>query len=296
MIRSKLLALFTLLCVSRNLPTCTLSFDTDLYRFNKISPAWRSQLFASSPGKGFGKNKSDPKIPLKSYGDKESSPIKDLIDEESCMREFFVSNEEWQPLFRSLTEGGNSAPASSFIGHRYKNDEEDTFEFNENTSPWRRLEATPSENSEVSILSNFLDAMQRSLIEDIPVDELTTNDDNDVHFIEEGRRMLVCTRFHVLKGIEPGSINSFDRLFSMCWSEITELHDKGENDTASLIITPDIQYDDLRRFVDMNLQRPLNWLALNDVFEVVALEKSRLGAIRIIHKLSDIPTSMPNRT
>jgi hypothetical protein len=236
-------------------------------------------------GKGFGKD-SAKKPPLsKSYGEKELSPIKDLIDEESSMREFFESNEAWHPLFRSITTD-DSVPAMSFID----NDEE--FKFSETTSPWRRLSAIPADETDIVILGKFLDAMQKSLIEDIPVDETTKDDDNDLHFIEEGRRMLVCSRYHVVQGMEKGSINTFDRLFSICWSEIVELSQTDEADTGSLIVTPGFDYDDLRRFVDINLQRPLQWLGI-DGFEVACLEKGGLGVIRLIHRLSDIPTEMP---
>mmetsp|Transcript_42104 Transcript_42104/g.47577 ORF Transcript_42104/g.47577 Transcript_42104/m.47577 type:complete len:300 (-) Transcript_42104:8-907(-) len=267
--------------------------NTKNYWYGSHHKTISSRLFADA-GKGFGKYNSNKKAFVKSYGEKELSPIKDLIDEESSMREFFVSNEEWRPLFRSLTNDDPSIPATSFITN--KNEEKNAFEFHENTSPWRRLKATPSEQTEISILSNFLDAMQKSLIEDIPVNEATKDDENDLHFIEEGRRMLVCTRLHAVQGIETGSIDSFDRLFGMCWSEVIELSDKNEIDTGSLIVSPNIQYDDLRRFVDMNLQRPLKWLGQNNNFEVVALERGGLGVIRIIHKLSDIPTENLNRT
>jgi hypothetical protein len=286
-----------------------LSFTPTSSQNNKIVSS--SRLFADPAGKGFGSNANantntkSPGPDVKSYGKKELSPIKDLIDEESGMREFFVtSHEEWQPLFRSLTKNGTdqSVPALSFINNNdsgNKNHDNDTiFEFNENTSPWKILDALPTEPTEISILSDFLDAMQTSLIEDIPVDETTKDDENDLRFIEEGRRMLVCTRFHVVQEIETNSINSLDKLFAICWSEVTELREKDEADTGSLIVvkSPDIRYDDLRRFVDMNLQRPLKWLGQHNNFEVVALEKGGLGVIRIIHKISDIPTELPNNS
>lgn len=245
--------------------------------------ARRSLLFA---GKGFGKDSPNYAPPTKSYGEKELSPIKDLIDEESSMREFFESNEAWQPLFRSITTD-DSVPAMSFIESC-----EEAFEFSETSSPWKKLGAIPTDESDIKILGTFLDAMQKSLVEDIPVDETTKDDDNDLHFIEEGRRMLVCSRYHVVQGMEKGSIDTFDRLFSICWSEIVALGEEGESDTGSLIVTPGFDYDDLRRFVDMNLQRPLQWLGV-DGFEVACLEKGGLGVIRIIHKLSEIPTEMP---
>ena len=236
-------------------------------------------------GKGFGKNSANYSPPKKSYDEKELSPIKDLIDEESCMREFFESNEVWQPLFRSITID-DSVPAMSFL------DKDGKFEFSETSSPWKKLQAIPTNDSDIAILGEFLDAVQRSLIEDIPVDETTKDDDNDLRFIEEGRRMLVCSRYHVVQGIKKGSIETFDKLFSTCWSEVVELNSTDETDSGSLIVTPGLDYDDLRRFVDMNLQRPLQWLGIYH-FEVACLEKGGLGVIRIIHRLSDIPTEKP---
>jgi len=242
-----------------------------------------SLLFA---GKGFGKDSPNYSPPPKSYDKKEVSPIKDLIDEESSMREFFESNEAWQPLFRIISTD-DSFPAASFLEGN-----DDTFEFSEKSSPWKKLPAIPTDESDIKVLGKFLDAMQTSLIEDIPVDETTKDDDNDLQFIEEGRRMLVCSRYHVIQGAEKGSIETFDKLFSVCWSEIMELRQTDEIDTGSLIVTPGYDYDDLRRFVDINLQRPLQWLGV-DGFEVACLEKGGLGVIRIIHKLSDIPTEIP---
>eukprot|EP00537_Pseudo-nitzschia_pungens_P011487 CAMPEP_0172392960 /NCGR_PEP_ID=MMETSP1061-20121228/8941_1 /TAXON_ID=37318 /ORGANISM="Pseudo-nitzschia pungens, Strain cf. pungens" /LENGTH=326 /DNA_ID=CAMNT_0013123903 /DNA_START=246 /DNA_END=1226 /DNA_ORIENTATION=- len=267
-----------------------------------------TQLCAA--GKGFGKSNpssNSKKAPTKSYGRKEIEPIRDLIDEESGMREFFESNEPWQPLFRSMTPDA-SVPATSFLNgpdnnnnsnnnnseNNDNNNNDKPFEFSETTSPWKKLNPIPTDADDIAVLGRFLDAMQTSLIEDIPVDETTKDDDNDLHFIEEGRRMLVCSRYHVVQGIEKGSVETFDRLFAICWSELVELRTVDEADTGSLIVTPGFDYDDLRRFVDMNLQRPLQWLGV-DGFEVASLEKGGLGVIRILHKLSDIPTELPER-
>jgi hypothetical protein len=163
------------------------------------------------------------------------------------------------------------------------------FEFHEDSKPWRRLDAIPAKEDEKAVLAGFLDAIQQSFI-DIPVDETTKEDANDLHFIEEGRRMLVCSRFHVVQGMEVSHTKSFDNLFSICWSEITELRQTGDIDTGSLIVVPGCKYNELRRFTDMNLQRPLQWLGIHDNFDVESLEHGGLGAVRLIHKLSDIPT------
>lgn len=248
-------------------------------------------LFA---GKGFGKQQrkqqqSDGKsLNDKSYGKEALYPIKDLIDEEASMREFFSTNEDWHPLFRFIA-GNPSVPAMSYITDRRSNQVDDNiFTFDESTSPWRRRMAVPVEESDKSILATFLDAMQTSLI-DIPVDETTKEDEYDLHFIEEGRRLLVCSRFHVVQNMETGSIESYDNLFSTCWSEVMELQQANEVNTGSLIVIPGLDYNDVRRFADINLQRPLQWLGIENNFEVASLEKGGLGVLRLIHKLSDIP-------
>lgn len=111
-------------------------------------------------GMGFGKGGQDGKQPLtmKSYGEEALAPIKDLIDEESGMREFFLSNEEWQPLFRSLV-GNSLVPAMSFMESHYKATRD--FDFDEETKPWRRLQAIPTKEDDKAVLAEFLDAMQR---------------------------------------------------------------------------------------------------------------------------------------
>jgi hypothetical protein len=220
------------------------------------------------------------------------TPIKDLIDEESGMREFFLSNEGWLPLFRWLV-GNSFVPAASFMD--LSTPSTPKFEFHEDTKPWRQLDAIPTKEYDRAVLAEFLDAMQKSLI-DIPVDETTKEDANDLHFIEEGRRMLVCSRFHVVQGMETNSVESFDNLFATCWSEITELRRVNDINTGSLIVVPGFTYDDLRRFADMNLQRPLQWLGIHDFFEVVSLQHGGLGVIRLIHRLSDIPSDVADQS
>jgi len=246
--------------------------------------------FRNDNNNGFNNNRDNVKPIEKSYGKEALSPISDLIDEESCMREFFLSNEEWQPLFRSIASDG-SVPAMSFMAPKTDTEDKD-FEFHEQTSPWRRLNPIPTQEDDQAVLAEFLDAVQKSLI-DIPVDETTKEDDeNDIHFMEEGRRMLVCSRFHVVHGMRKASIDSFDSLFATCWSEVKELRTVNENDTGSLIVVPGFDYDDLRRFADINLQRPLQWLGIHNEFEVASMERGGLSVVRLIHKLSDIPTDI----
>ena len=235
----------------------------------------RTSIYVS--GKGFGK----------SYGDETKSPIKDLIDVEAAMNEFFSSKEEWHPLFHSVAEH-DSVPAMSFLQSKISSSM--SIEFHETSSPWRKLGGIPSKDEDREVLADFLDNMQRSLIE-IPVNEAIEEDENDLNFIEEGRRLLVLSRFHVLQENEANSIESYDTLFATCWSEVMHLRTEDEVDTGSLIVVPGADMNDIRRFCDMNLQRPLEWLGMNDVFEVTSLKRGS-PAIRLIHKLSDIPTDV----
>jgi hypothetical protein len=259
-----------------------LSISTGTGGFVVQSQSRRPPASLVFAGKGFEKNRESQKT----YGEKVVAPIKDLIDTESAMNQFFSSNEEWKPLFRSMV-AGPSVPAMSFIGDVDVTD----FKFEENTSPWKRLDAIPTNDFDRGVLADFLDNMQASLL-DIPVDETTDDDENDLQFLEEGRRLLVCGRFHVLQGNEKGSIESYSSLFSACWNEITQLKQADESGTGSLIVVPGCDLDDLRRFADMNLQRPLQWLGIDSDFEVASLQRGS-PAIRLIHKLEDMPTDIP---
>ena len=61
----------------------------------------------------------------------------------------------------------------------------------------------------------------------------------------------------------------------------------GQYQTHPRLVVPGTNVSDLRRFVDMNLQRPLEWLGIPH-FEVASMERGS-PAIRLIHKLSEIP-------
>ena len=234
-------------------------------------------------GMGFGDGELE-----KTYDKAATSPRADLIDQEAAMNEFFASNEEWHPLFRDVASS-NSVPAMSFLGRSRAN----VFDFDSAHAPWRRLDGIPTDESERQVLANVLDSMHASLI-DIPVDETTKEDENDVHFLEEGRRILAISRFHVLPGVTGGSIECYDALFSTCWSELMELRTKNEASTGSLIVVPDYEISDLKRFTDMNLLRPLEWLGLQSDFEITSIFRGS-PAIRLLHKLRDMPDDEPWR-
>lgn len=242
------------------------------------------------PGKGFGSSKSGKSKGFASvertYGKEVNTPIKDVIDVEGAMEAFFSANEEWSPLFRSFATSPG-VPAMSYLGGSHGQD----VEFSESSSPWKKLQAVPTEESEKEVVSQVLDSMQQSLV-DIPVNEKVKEDEMDLHFLEEGRRMLTLTRFQVIQGNGGGSVDNYETLFSVCWNELAELRITGEPDTGSLIILPDYDMASLRRFTDMNLLRPLQWLGIEKDFEVASMERGS-PAIRLLHKLSDIPTLPP---
>lgn len=233
--------------------------------------------------KGFGKESASPGKDNsgKTYGD--IATIKDVIDTEGAMSEFFSSNEEWHPLFRSFAES-TSVPAMEFlVSHK-----EDEFDFDNAQAPWKRLGGIPTSDSDREILAGVLDTMQAGLI-DIPVNEAVKEDGNDLHFLEEGRRMLAISRFHVLQGVTEGSgVEGYDTLFATCWSEMMELRVKNEDGSGSLIVLPDYDLTDLRRFTDVNLLRPLEWLGVQADYEITSLEFGK-PAIRLLHKLQEMP-------
>ena len=243
-------------------------------------------LFAT--GQGFGKsngnsnnNNNSGNGIAKTYGKREI--VRDVIDTETAMREFFSSTEEWHPLFRELATS-SSVPAMTFLS-----DDQPEFDFDntQTNNPWKRLQGIPSDEEDKKILATVLDCMHQSLV-DIPVDELTNEDENDVQFLEEGRRMLAISRFHVLQGVHGGSVNSYDTLFQTCWSELMELRVRDEESSGSLIVVPDYDLSDLRRFTDINLLRPLEWLGVHTDFEVASMHRGS-PAIRLLHKLQDMP-------
>ena len=67
-----------------------------------------------------------------------------------------------------------------------------------------------------------------------------------------------------------------------------ELRVQNEASTGSLIVLPDYDIADLKRFTDINLLRPLEWLGGQTDFEVTSLQRGS-AAIRLIHKLQDMP-------
>lgn len=249
---------------------------------------------SNGSGKGFGNLNDKSKIEVKkTYGSNVQKPVADLIDDEAAMTEFFQCNEEWYPLFRSIIPSSTfSAPfaAETFLFNQDDTQSNLPLEFSENT-PWKKLPKVATGDENMAIISNFLDSSQKALLQ-IPVSEVVNEDINDLNFIEEGRRMLVVKRFQCIdeSDEEISPLEKHDQLFRVCWSEILYLASENEEDTGSVIILPEDKYDMpyLRRYVDMNIQRPLDWLGLGRVFEVTSMQREST-AIRLIYKLSDVP-------
>ena len=248
---------------------------------------------SSSSGKGFGKavaEKSTIKV-RQTYG-KSQRPKDELIDKEGAMEEFFRTKEEWHPLFASLA-ASEKVPAMDFLPG-FNVGAEISFE---EGKPWQNLPNVPTGDNKddlMGIVAKVLDASQQALV-DIPVNEATKEDGDDLHFLEEGRRILCLKRFQVLSNEDfrssESAIERHEKLFQTCWSEIMYLMKEGEEDSGSLIILPDM-YDvtDLKRFTDMNILRPLDWLGIDSsVLEVASLQRES-PCIRLLHKLSDIPS------
>ena len=246
-----------------------------------------------SSGMGFSKS-SNSKSTIKvrqTYGTRQS-PQDALIDIEGAMGEFFRSNEEWHPLFASIAQR-DDVPAFDFINGEKCGEE---IVYNDN-SPWQKLPQVPTgdeKDEDMAVIAKVLDSWQKALT-DIPVNEALKEDGNDLHFLEEGRRILCLSRFQVLANGDfenfESSLEKHDVLFQTCWSEIMHLMKEDNPDSGSLIILPDsYDVDDLKQFTDMNVLRPLQWLGINNnIIEVASLQRES-PCIRLLHKLSDIPS------
>ena len=282
----------------------------------------------SDPGSS---NSESRGIPVeKTYGTVPPTYRKDvIIDEEDAMMSFFNSREEWLPLFRSvagtnlpkdtisllnsITSSTTTTPTTPLT----LNDIDHSTSF-----PWKRYDAIPSDEDDRTVVARFLDSMQEALLA-IPVMEdplsqikaLTKNgddgiddeeDENDIQFVEEGRRLLAINRFHVLSSLssnntntndnrkDSSTIEAVDELFRHCWSEIFVLSQEGNANSGSIILLPNQQeqyeLSYLRRFLDMNIIQPLQWLGIYDDFEITSFQRDS-PVIRMIYKLNDIPNT-----
>ena len=238
----------------------------------------------SSDGKGFGSASGKNKVQVtKTYGSYTKSVINmdSIVSSEHALAEFFTANEPWHPLFRSIAS--NPSDAMTYL----KGTHGEEIEFNDEVYPWRRLSHKPEGEESLAYLATFLNSMQKALI-DIPVAGLKKEDEHDLHFIEEGRRMLLVERFHVLPGVNERTSDSHEQLFTTCWSEIQRHVDFDFENTGSLILLPDYDMESLRTFTEMNVMRPLSWLGILQHFEVTTLQRD-IPAIRMIYKVGDVP-------
>ena len=274
-------------------------------------------------------------------------------DPSAGMADFFATHSEWEPLFRGILlhgggggggsddDDGDGAPrrrtdaASAAMAHPIlvypdrcgdgdgtapdddddDDDDDDLWGMPtlEMRNPWRLLPSRPTSKSSLSALSSFLDEWQKSLL-DIPLDEVMTGI-NDRHFLEEGRRTIAVTRFHVLDdeyeqhreladgdddddGRVAGRHQNYDwetELFRTCWSELAHLTYQNVGDTGSLVLLPDIDgvFDGpplgvVVDFVERNLIRPICWLGRDGDWEIVAMKRGGV-AVRLLYKLGEIP-------
>ena len=289
-----------------------------------------SNLFASRKrgvGYGLSTNSDGEKQPKYSVNDKSyekndnvgNGEAHDLLDDVSSLNEFFTTYVEWEPLFRSLFLGGigrrddditRAAAMASPIMLTSNSPSSELWGIAtiERRNPWRLLPSKPTSETSLQALSAFLDEWQRSLL-DIPLDAVVTGD-NDLHFLEEGRRTIAVTRFHVLNehnddNDKKGALmntnhnnneENYDwktELFRTCWSELAHLSSQDCADTGSLVLIPAMMnggggLDVVRDFVERNLIRPIRWLGRENDWEIVVMERGGL-AVRMLYKLSDIP-------
>ncbi len=247
----------------------------------------RSNNNSSGGGGGFGKSSNVEKTYVF-----ETNNVFDEIDEEVAMGDFFTTYNDWHPLFKSIAHAPN-VPASS---HLDLSTEKHELIFDDE-SPWKKLPQIPQgpeKDSQLEIVSRVLDSFQKALT-DIPVNEALyskEDDENDLQFLEEGRRMLVLNRFQVMT-----STIDHESLFGTCWSEIfflvSEKGDSGDMGNGSLVMLGEVDEEldiDLNHFVNTKIRMPLSWLGLEDTFEVSTFERGGHECIRLIHGLGDIPS------
>lgn len=256
-------------------------------------------------------------------------PIILPADEQAAMSQFFSSFTEWHPLFASIALH-DQVPAWEHLNVLNDDDDGDNddhqktnknmsnaspiLEFHPN-SPWKKLPQIPmgpEKERHMEVISSVLDHFQKALV-DIPMsDKLYSRnmeEDNELHFIEEGRRLLVLERFQVVEEQDAASSTTTtsssvkeedgsweDLLFGICWSEIHHLVSVGSRDTGSLIILNHDNDDDstrqgrdLAKFVDEKIRLPLRYLGLGDCMEVASFARGK-NCVRLIHQLGEIPS------
>ena len=264
-------------------------------------------------GQGFGASPSPKKEPKysvedKSYGTSSPSISTEQTFEEAqaSMIKFFATYSDWKPLMKKIMcqQSSSSPLAAPLLSDIPQPDQLFGISTLEQRNPWKLLPPKPESDSSLEVISTFLDEWQQSLL-DIPLDALITGD-NDMHFLEEGRRTIAVTRFHVLEKNnnnnnahkeEEEEVYDWEmELFRTCWSEMAHLMSQDENDTGSMVLLPDHLLGDegergldyVQGFVENNLIRPIQWLGRQEDLEITAMERGSLG-VRLLYKLSEIP-------
>ncbi len=199
--------------------------------------------------------------------------------EASAMEAFFTQRSDYLDVFRNMVGEELASNTESLL------DSFDAADTAEN-SPILSLNAIPTLDTDKQIVSDFLDSIHQSLL-DIPVtvgESENEETQEDLDFLEEGRRLLTIGRFHVVNDAS----NDMDQLFRYCWSELDYLHRSGTAHSGTLLVLPHhTNRQELEHFTETNLRRPLSWLGNRD-FEIHHLERS-VSAIRFIYKLQPLP-------
>lgn len=244
----------------------------------------QKKVVGSSPSNGFGSNSKSKGFVKTGY---EKTYNQKSFETFEGMDDFFTRNADWLPLFASvssITDDLLQAPAAKYLQTLSSSTTE--LEYSDKT-PWvtlPRMPIGPDKDKHMKAIAHVLDKTQIAMLE-IPDD---VDDSEDLNFVEEGRRILVLNRFHVLEAVGK---DDFRSLFQTCWSEIYCLINDGTPGTGSLIILDDeLEEDiDLSQFVQTNIRLPLKWLGISDECLEVANFTRGKKCIRLIHKLGMIP-------
>jgi hypothetical protein len=268
--------------------TCS-SFTSTLLLANRKMNASRG----GSSSKGFGNNNSNSnnmkrleKVVYEKTYDQTSFLTSEVI--EGKMNDFFSKNTDWHPLFAYVATDSN-VPAAKHV-EMIASSNKIPLEYTDG-APWVDLPSMPmgpDKEKHMQTIAHVLDKTQMAML-DIPSEE---DDHSDLNFVEEGRRILVLNRFHVVEQDGEGKQDGgdFDTLFRTCWSEIHSLVSNNEPKTGSLIIVDDMEKEvDLNNFVHQNIRLPLEWLGIGDDHIEVAYFTRGMKCIRLIHRLGDIP-------
>mmetsp|Transcript_52142 Transcript_52142/g.91633 ORF Transcript_52142/g.91633 Transcript_52142/m.91633 type:complete len:246 (+) Transcript_52142:92-829(+) len=138
------------------------------------------------------------------------------------------------------------------------------------------------------LLARAVDFLQKRM-ETMPIADAAEDDEHEsAGFVEEGRRLMACTRMRACK---PGK--ELETIFY----EIYALNKNNEPNTGTLLALPGVKEldgpdGDVQDFVETCIQRPLEWLGQSDKIQVEGFSASSgapYSILRIIHNLTDQP-------